>query len=343
MTSTPKPNLLDVRNLSRRFSQGRGKSIAAVDDISFSLPGDRPTILAIAGESGSGKSTLAAMLLGFLEPSEGRIDFLGGDVTRLTRSQKVEFRRQVQAVFQDPFDAFNPYYPVEHTLHLAIEKFKLVRTKAEADALIERTLASVRLKPEATLGRYTYQLSGGQLQRVMIARALMLHPRLIVADEPVSMIDASLRAIVLDIMARLRDDHGISQVYITHDLSSALQISDEILVLYRGMVVESGDAAEVIESPKHPYTQLLVSSIPVPDPDQKWEGSLDDRQAAEIPEDDGIGCKFIDRCPHHMPVCAKRRPPAFAVGANRFATCFLYEETTGARPNPSTAIPGGTE
>lgn len=306
----------------------------AVDNVSFRLPADRPEILAVAGESGSGKTTLAAMLLGFLRPSDGEISFIGSDITRLARKQRTEFRRQVQAVFQDPFDAFNPYYPVEHALHLVIEKFELASSKPEAAELIDRSLHSVRLNPEATLGRYTHQLSGGQLQRVMIARALMIHPRLIIADEPVSMIDASLRAIVLEIMASLRDEHGISQIYITHDLSSALQISDQILILYRGMVVESGDAAAVIGSPKHPYTQLLINSIPVPDLDHRWEAPLDQVQAAEVPAGDGIGCKFIDRCPHRMPVCGERRPPDFVVGRDQRAACFLYD---GARSERATS------
>ena len=321
-------NLLDVKKVTRRFAQkGRRETVAVVDDISFSLPAERPIILAIAGESGSGKSTLAAMLLGFLQPSAGDICFAGMDVSRLTRAQKAEYRHMVQGIFQDPFDAFNPFYPVEHALHLAIGKFALARNRQDAAALIERNLRAVRLKPEATLGRYPHQLSGGQLQRVMIARALLIHPRLIIADEPVSMIDASLRAIVLEIMASLRDEHAISQIYITHDLSSALQISDQILVLYRGTVVESGNAAAVIETPKHPYTQLLISSIPVPDPDEKWGATLEETPPAPIEPTQTEFCKFIDRCPHRMPICAQRRPPAIPVGPDQLAACFLYDKS----------------
>jgi peptide/nickel transport system ATP-binding protein len=333
MSTPSQDQLLRVDHVSRRFAQkGRKQQIPVVDDVSFSLPSDRPVILAIAGESGSGKSTLASMLLGFLAPSDGEISFAGDNVARLTAKQRAEYRRMVQAVFQDPFDAFNPFYPVEHALKLAVEKFSLAKTAAEAAALIDTALRNVRLKPEATLGRYPHQLSGGQLQRVMIARALMIHPRLIVADEPVSMIDASLRAIVLEIMASLRDEHGISQVYITHDLSSALQISDEILILYRGMVVERGDAEAVIESPKHPYTQLLISSIPVPDPHQKWSAVLDERDVIQQEPGEAPGCKFIDRCPHRMPVCAERRPPDFVVGPNQHAACFLYAEGVADKP-----------
>ncbi|MBN9346573.1 MAG: ABC transporter ATP-binding protein [Devosia sp.] len=328
MTNDQERKLLDARNLTRRFAQkGRRETVAAVDDVSFSLPGERAIILAVAGESGSGKSTLASMLLGFLPPSEGTIAFSGMDVSHLTRTQRAQYRHMVQGIFQDPFDAFNPFYPVEHALHLAIEKFSLAKNRQEAASLIDKNLRAVRLKPEATLGRYPHQLSGGQLQRVMIARALMIHPRLIIADEPVSMIDASLRAIVLEIMASLRDEHGISQVYITHDLSSALQISDQILVLYRGTVVESGNAAAVIETPKHPYTQLLISSIPVPDPDEKWGAELEETQPAALEPTQTEFCKFIDRCPHRMPMCAQRRPAAIPVGPDQLAACFLYEKS----------------
>ncbi len=325
MNNDPERNLLDARNVTRRFAQkGRRETVAAVDDVSFTLPADRPIILAIAGESGSGKSTLASMLLGFLPPSDGAISFAGMDVSHLTRAQKAEYRRMVQGIFQDPFDAFNPFYPVEHALHLAIEKFGLAKNRTEAAELIASNLRAVRLKPEMTLGRYPHQLSGGQLQRVMIARALMIHPRLVIADEPVSMIDASLRAIVLEIMASLRDEHGISQVYITHDLSSALQISDQILVLYRGTVVESGNAATVIQTPKHPYTQLLISSIPVPDPDEKW-GELEETEPVHLAPGQTEFCKFIDRCPHRMPICGQSRPPVVPVGPDQLAACFLYE------------------
>lgn len=326
MNNDPERNLLDARNVTRRFAQkGRRETVAAVDDVSFTLPADRPIILAIAGESGSGKSTLASMLLGFLPPSDGAISFAGMDVSHLTRAQKAEYRRMVQGIFQDPFDAFNPFYPVEHALHLAIEKFGLAKNRTEAAELIASNLRAVRLKPEMTLGRYPHQLSGGQLQRVMIARALMIHPRLVIADEPVSMIDASLRAIVLEIMASLRDEHGISQVYITHDLSSALQISDQILVLYRGTVVESGNAATVIQTPKHPYTQLLISSIPVPDPDEKWGGELEETEPVHLAPGQTEFCKFIDRCPHRMPICGQSRPPVVPVGPDQLAACFLYE------------------
>jgi len=322
MQMSSKSSLLEVRNVTRRFG-----NFTAVDDVSFHLPGEHASILAIAGESGSGKSTLASMLLGFIEPSSGEIEFAGRNIAKRGQAAQAALRREIQAVFQDPFDAFNPFYPVEHVLQLAIDKFAPAKDRTKAGEWIEKGLRQVRLDPAATIGRYPHQLSGGQLQRIMIARALLIRPRLIVADEPVSMIDASLRAIVLDIMATLRDEHGISQIYITHDLSSALQICDAIVVLYRGMVVESGDVVSVIGSPKHPYTQLLVSSIPVPDPDARWKSTIDQKQVVEIAATDlEVGCKFKDRCPHRMPVCERKRPPSFSVGANQKAACFLYEE-----------------
>lgn len=328
-------SLLSVRGVSRSFpAQRGGGEVTVVDAVSFDLPSDRPMIFAVAGESGSGKSTLASMLLGFLKPSRGTIAFEGTDIGTFSRKGRADYRRRVQAVFQDPFDAFNPFYAVEHVLQTAISKFRLADTRQDRGRLIEDALSSVRLNPKATMGRHPHQLSGGQLQRVMIARALLIRPKLIVADEPVSMIDASLRAIVLDIMARLRDEHRISQVYITHDLSSALQISDRILILYRGMVVESGPVEVVIQRPKHPYTQLLIASIPVPDPDQKWHVPLEPAQVGEAADIDVThGCKFRDRCPHRMTVCDAVRPPDFLVGPDQRAACHLYDgHSQGATP-----------
>ncbi len=318
--------MLEVRHVTKLFSSGflSKQNLVAVDDLSMRMPAGKPLTITVAGESGSGKTTLAQMVLGFLRPSSGDILFHGKDIYRLDGKDFLEFRRQFQAVFQNPYDVFNPFYRVDHVFEAAIQHFHLAASRAGGDKIVRDALTAVRLAPDETIGRYPHQLSGGQLQRVMIARALLLKPQVIVADEPVSMIDVSLRAIILDIMASLKKDFGISFLYITHDLSTALQISDEILIMYKGSVVESGEATSVIQNPKHPYTQLLVQSIPVPDPGQKWSGALDLSAKMEGAGQAASGCKFYDRCPAAFELCKSAQPALFDVGQDQKAACYLY-------------------
>jgi peptide/nickel transport system ATP-binding protein len=312
--------------VTKIFSSGvlDRQKLVAVDDFSMRLPSGKPLAVTVAGESGSGKTTLAQMVLGFLPPTSGGIYYKGNNIRDLSMSDFTNYRREVQAVFQNPYDVFNPFYRVDHVFDMAIRSFHLASSKTEAKQRVLEALAAVRLVPEETLGRYPHQLSGGQLQRLMIARALLLKPRVIIADEPVSMIDVSLRAIILDILVSLRNEFDISFLYITHDLSTALQISDEIFILYKGSITECGDAAEVIQHPKHPYTQLLVQSIPVPDPAQKWTGSLE----LSVKNEAGgalTGCKFFDRCPVRMEICLSRQPDLYQVGEGQQAACFRYQ------------------
>src|SRR6266568_8520041 len=265
--------LLELRNVSRVFGGGglfSQRQVVALKDFSFSLDADMPSITAIVGESGSGKTTMARLVLGLELPSSGRVLYQGKDLARLSGREWREFRRGVQAIFQDPFGVYNSFYKVDHVLETPLRKFKLAGSRDEMRRMMDQALRAVGLKPEDTLGRYPHQLSGGQRQRTMVARTLLLRPRVIVADEPVSMIDASLRATVLGNLLELKRQFGISLVYITHDLTTAYQISDQIVVLYQGDVVESGDPEQIVRAPQHPYTQLLIRSIPEPDPDQHW-------------------------------------------------------------------------
>src|SRR5690606_14599867 len=193
--------------------------------------GPRPTITAIVGESGSGKTTLANLLLGFLRPTSGTIRYSGKDVASMSKAEHLAFRREVQAIFQDPFEVFNPFYRVDHALMTPWKMFGLADGAADARAKVEAALSAVGLRPGETLGRYPHQLSGGQRQRVMIARALLLRPRIILADEPVSMVDASLRSTILETLHRLKTEAGISLIYITHDITTAYQIADDVVVL----------------------------------------------------------------------------------------------------------------
>ncbi|HEY2539250.1 MAG TPA: dipeptide/oligopeptide/nickel ABC transporter ATP-binding protein, partial [Stellaceae bacterium] len=206
---------------------------AALENLSFAVDPASPGITAIVGESGSGKTTLARLLLGLIAPSAGEVRYDGRVLSELSPGQRRKFRREVQAIFQDPYEVYNPFYRVDHVLMTPVRKFGLAPTRARRRALVEEALRTVGLRSEEILGRYPHQLSGGQRQRIMVARALLLRPRLIVADEPVSMVDASLRATILASLRKLHQELGISILYITHDLATAYQLADTVLVLYR--------------------------------------------------------------------------------------------------------------
>jgi peptide/nickel transport system ATP-binding protein len=261
--------LLEVRAAGKTYSR-HGETTAAVSAMSLALPAEQPRLLTLAGESGSGKSTLAWMILGLLRPTSGRILYQGTDIYQARGADFRRFRRDVQAVFQNPFEVFNPFYRIDHAFDLALRQLGCSRRSPESRERVRDSLDAVQLDADEVLGRYPHQLSGGQLQRVSIARVVLLRPRILIADEPVSMIDASLRQRVLRQLVDLKQRLGISIIYITHDLSTALPISDEVLIAWRGQIVERGTARSIIENPQHDYTRLLISSIPVPDPRERW-------------------------------------------------------------------------
>jgi len=264
--------LIEARQVSKVFGGGLfdKRVTVALDDFSLAIEHEPPRVTAIVGESGSGKTTLARLLLGLISPTTGEVLYNGTQLHNLAREERRTFLRDVQMIFQDPYEVYNPFYRVDHVLELPITEFKLANSAAARRALIEQSLRAVGLRPDETLGRYPHQLSGGQRQRIMVARAVLLRPRLIIADEPVSMVDASLRATILDGLRQLNREYGMSIVYITHDLTTAFQISDSIVVLYRGAVAEAGDIDLVVRTPRHPYTQLLINSVPQPDPEHEW-------------------------------------------------------------------------
>ncbi|MDD9955151.1 MAG: ABC transporter ATP-binding protein [Anaerolineaceae bacterium] len=330
-------DLLELRGVHKSFSRGFRKRVDALQGIDLRVGAGEAQIITIAGESGSGKSTLGMLALGFLTPDVGEVRFRGRDVGQLRGRSLREFRRSVQAIFQNPFSAFNPFYPVDHVLRLTLRNFAPGQDRAGEEAGISDALGALHLNPDVILGKHPHQLSGGQLQRVMLARAFLLRPELIIADEPVSMIDASLRAVVLANMLELRERHGISQLYITHDLSTARQISDSILILYRGRVVEAGSMDQVLDSPQHPYTQLLIQAIPQADPTKRWLAPLD-RQHGEAADADG-GCPFYQRCPQRMERCLAAVPPLYATPADTRAACFLHETGPAGPPSSTTAHP----
>ena len=316
-------SLLEFRNVTKTFSRGK-VSTTAIDNLSLTIDEDEPTVMTVAGESGSGKTTLAKLLLGFIEPTEGQIFYKDRDISGLRGSQQMTFRREVQAVFQDPFAVFNPFYTVDHLLEVPIRRFKLGRNRREVRSQMEEALTAVGLQPDEILGRYPHQLSGGQRQRINIARALVLRPRILVADEPVSMVDASLRANILETLLSLQKNFGVSIIYITHDLTTAFHIAKSIIVLYRGSVMEAGDVDTVITEPQHPYTQLLIDSIPWPDLNRRWGET--ELKASDVDEDAiGRGCKFLPRCHHAMEICSSL-PPLYQLEPHRTASCFLYRD-----------------
>lgn len=331
--------LIDIRNATKIYGGGllsSGPKTVALQNFNLTIDESPASITTIAGESGSGKSTLANLVLGFIGLTSGQILYKGADVGAMDKQQLLDYRRQVQAIFQDPYAVYNPFYRVKHIFDMVVNNFKMADNKNDAREMIEDALNVVGLRGEEVLEKYPHQLSGGQRQRMMVGRAFLLKPKLIVADEPVSMVDASLRAMILDIMLRLRDEHGISFLYITHDLSTAYQIGDRIYLLYQGSIAERGDTQQVIEEPKHPYVQLLINSIPVPDPNVRWgdeEVLTVDDEEMRISADSG--CRFYPRCIHRMDRCLEAQPTLYPIhhenGERKIAfpheaSCYLYED-----------------
>jgi oligopeptide/dipeptide ABC transporter ATP-binding protein len=306
--------LLRAVGLTRHFGFGGMLSnkqvLHAVDDFDLSI-GERE-IVALVGESGSGKSTVARLLARVYPPTRGEIYYRGRPIHRL-RSRRALFwyRGEVAMVFQDPFSAFNPVFRMSHGVirNLALHRPELTRAQRQQEA--ERVLESVGLSPQM-LTRYPYEMSGGERQRIGFAQALAVQPKLILADEPVSMLDVSIRVGVLNMMAGLRDREGVSILYITHDLASARYVADRIVVMYAGHLVEEGPTETVLSDPKHPYTQLLLSAVADPgEKDAEISGDTGEPPRVINP---GEGCRFRWRCPHAIDMCAQVTPRPTPIG-----------------------------
>jgi len=318
-------SLMEFKNVTKIFGDKKNPTVA-LDDMSLTLNEDFPKIITVAGESGSGKTTMGMLLLGFYFPTFGQVLFNGKNLTELDRSEMYAYRRQVQAVFQDPFAVYNPFYKVDNLLSIPIKNYKLAGSNAEARKMMEEALTNVGLRPEETLGRYPHQLSGGQRQRIAVARALLLKPKLLITDEPVSMVDASLRSTILKALRELNRNFGIPIFYITHDLTTAYHVSDYIIILYRGSVMEAGDVDSIIRDPHHPYTKLLVSSIPWPNPELSWGGTEEMIQKSQVAFKAITGCKFAPRCPYRMDICDTKAPELFRPQNNRVVACYLNRD-----------------
>jgi len=315
--------LLEVKNLTKRYAQGNVLAritLTAVDHISFYI---KPAeIFTLAGESGCGKTTTAKIIIGFEEPTSGEIVHNG---KRHSPHEKPWITEGVQAIFQDPFSTFNPMRTVDSYFHETIQNYRLAQSKQDAIGRIDRTLRLVGLTYKEFAGKYPNEFSGGQLQRISIARALLTNPKLLVADEPVSMVDASLRMSIVNLFKQLRDELGVSILYITHDLATAYYVSDRIAIMFRGNIVEMGTVEKVLMNPRHPYSRLLRDSIPQADPQKRWTTTV---TLAELEHEEYLrhGCKFAGRCPDVMDIC-RSVVPADIITDDVQVKCHLHADT----------------
>lgn len=325
--------ILTAKNLRKYFPlrnsnpfKGR-QAVHAVEDISLDLYPGHAT--ALVGESGSGKTTVARLLARIYDPTAGSIYFRNEEV-KLSRSSSVlrAYRRHVQLVFQDPFGSLNPVHNVRYHLSRPLSIFGHARGNTQINEHILALLNRVSLTPaEQFLEKYPHQLSGGQRQRVAIARALAVQPEILLADEPVSMLDVSIRLDILNLLLRLKDEEQLALLFITHDIASARYFAEDTLVMYAGQMVEGGPSNEVIQQPQHPYTQLLISAAPEPGRLSTDKNSLTSLPArGEIPSliNPPTGCRFHPRCPHAMPVCKERFPERTELGGGHWTHCFLF-------------------
>ena len=310
-------SLLKVQNLTKEFPLGffGREKLKAVDDVSFEI--DRSRIVSLIGESGSGKTTVGKLILKLIKPTSGQILFDGKDISQIKGKDLKEYYRKVQGVFQDPFSSFNPIYKIDRVLNMVFEEFFPDTPASERRSRMEEVIASVGMNPREILGKYPHQLSGGQLQRILIARTLLLNVELLIADEIISMLDASTRVDILNLLGDLRE-RGMSGIFITHDLSLGYYISDETFIMYRGNIVEMGDTEKVFHNPIHPYTKMLLESVP--EIDRKWD--LSKRFIPELVSSSNAPCKYYDRCPIKDKECLFEKPELVEVEENHKVLCL---------------------
>lgn len=333
--------LLEVEDLKLYYEPNKGilpfkddqEPVRAVDGVSLEL--ERNEVIGIIGESGCGKTTLIETLMGLLEPTDGEIRFDGEALSKFNADQWKAYRRRVQIIFQDPFNSLDPKMTVRESLREPIK----VHGLDEVDRRIETALRQAELEPKRYLDKLPRELSGGEKQRVSIAKSLVLEPEVILADEPASMLDVSTQASILQLLARLSDEGGLSIIYISHDLSTVSYVCDLINVMYLGRIVESAPTQRILRSPKHPYTQALIQSVPIPDPYHDRARTYIDSPPPSI-EAIGSGCRFKDRCPERMDIC-DTTPRFPEVEPGHRAACHLYYDHREALPAPENAPQGG--
>jgi len=318
---------LDIKDLKKYFEAGRPgifsrdhRLVHAVDGVSFQLR--RSEVIALVGESGCGKSTLALLLMGLEDPTNGKITFEGQDITHLNDHERKDLRRKIQMVFQDPYESLNPTQTIEE---IVMEPLMVhgISNSADRAERVKKALEDSGLKPaDVYMHRYPHELSGGQRQRVVIAAALVLEPEIILADEPVSMLDVSIRAEIINLLAELRITRKIAVIFITHDLGSVGFFADRVAVMYLGRIVEIGTMLEVLEKPQHPYTKALLSVIPVPNPRLRHDRIILEGETPN-PIDLPSGCRFHPRCPVAIDTCKASDPPPITLTKTHQASCLL--------------------
>jgi oligopeptide/dipeptide ABC transporter ATP-binding protein len=314
--------LLEVKNLKKLFSVRKGflesiisykkeEFIHAVDGVSFNI--DYGEVLGLAGESGCGKTT-TGMLLALLEtPTDGEIIFQGKDISDINKSELKEYRKDVQLIFQDPYESLNPRFKVFDAVCEPLKNFQIGASKSERIKIASNMLEEVELKPaEIFLNKYPHELSGGQRQRVAIARAMILKPKLVIADEPVSMLDASVRVGLMNLMLRLKKEFNTAYLFISHDLAVTRYMCERIGIMYLGVILESGRTKDIISDSRHPYTKLLLSSVPIPDPTYKRR-QAETKGEKPSPINLPLGCRFRPRCPYAKKICLQTEPELIEV------------------------------
>lgn len=328
MIETP-TNLIEIKDLKKTFSISTGLfarslTLTALENINFSVK--KGETLGIVGESGCGKSTLGRCILQLLSPDEGQVLWLGQDLTRLPAEEMRKRRADLQIIFQDPLASLNPRMTVGEIIEDPLRTLKPELKKEERRARVVKTMEAVGLLPEM-INRYPHEFSGGQAQRIGIARALITEPKLIVCDEPVSALDVSIQAQILNLLAELKDEFGLTLIFISHNLSVVRHVSDRILVLYLGRIVELATGDEIYEDPKHPYTRALLTAVPIPDPKLARQRNIDALKG-EIPSpiNPPSGCTFRTRCRFAKEQCAQQRPPLETLEGGRLVACLRWRE-----------------
>lgn len=322
--------MLKIENLTKAYRIGTfgGKELLAVRDVSFDIPDGQ--VVSLIGESGSGKSTIGRMILRLIPITSGRILYNDVDIATLKGADLKNYYRSVQGVFQDPFSSYNPIFKADRIFSILREEFFPQVSGDEWYGRVCRSLEAVGLNPEHVLNKYPHQLSGGQLQRLLIARALLLDVQLLVADEIISMLDASTRIDVLNLLAELKQN-GLSVLFITHDLSLGYYISERAVILYRGRVVEMGATEKIYANPLHPYTRMLMASVPRLD--AKWEDGAQRLEAGGRQPLSSYGCIYAERCPLAVEDCTRGEPPLVEVAPDHFVACFRVERDDRLQAN----------
>ena len=323
--------LLDVRHLTKHFPLGtifKTRHVHAVEDVTFQV--ERSQVVAVVGESGSGKSTTVRLIARLIPATKGEIVFQGSDILKTeARGASLAYRRKVQMIFQDPFSSLNSAHTIEHHLIRPLIIHKKAENGKHLKEMVYELLTIVGLNPAPEIARrYPHQLSGGQRQRVAVARALAVNPDLILADEPISMLDVSIRIGILNLMVQLKEERGIAYVYITHDLASARYIGDKIMVMYAGHMVEGGASEEIMSHPFHPYTQLLLSAVPNPHAGLHTQQDIGIRGEVPVLIDPPPGCPFTARCPKVMNICRDAMPGVVNVAADHWVRCYLVSSSS---------------